>query len=120
MALIDMVDEKVVKVPLEAQTKVDVLRELIDLLEQNDCVKDPHAALQALLERETQGSTGLEMGIAVPHAKTEAVDDLTLAVGISPEGIDFEAADGEKSQLFFLILAPPNQPGRHIELLSEI
>ena len=66
------------------------------------------------------GSTGLERGIAVPHAKTEAVDGMTMAVGIAPKGIDFNALDGEDSSLFFMILANPEQAGQHIEVLSDI
>jgi mannitol/fructose-specific phosphotransferase system IIA component (Ntr-type) len=48
------------------------------------------------------------------------VDSLTLAIGISPEGVEFDALDGEPSKIFFLMLAPPSQSGPHIEALSEI
>ena len=65
-------------------------------------------------------STGLEEGIAVPHAKTDAVKTLTIAIGISPEGVDFNSLDGKPSKLFFLMLAPPDQSGPHIEALAEI
>ncbi len=73
-----------------------------------------------VLAREALGSTGLENGIAVPHAKTTAVTDLTIAIGISAPGIDFQALDGKPSTLFFLILAPPDKSGPHIEALAEI
>ena len=56
----------------------------------------------------------------MPHAKTTTVRDLTIAIGIAPEGIDFDALDGKISKLFFLMLAPPDQTGPHIEALSEI
>jgi PTS system fructose-specific IIC component/PTS system nitrogen regulatory IIA component len=71
-------------------------------------------------EREEKMSTGLEKGIAVPHAKTDAVSSLKLAIGIAPEGIDFDSMDKEPSKLFFLLLAPPGQAGPHVEALSEI
>jgi fructose-specific phosphotransferase system IIA component len=120
MSLIDLIEEDVIKVPLESNTKDGVIEELLNLLVQSGKVGDRQQALSALLERESLGSTGLEMGIAVPHAKTVSVDTLTLALGVSPSGIDFQAADGEKSRLFFLMLAPPDQAGPHIEALAEI
>jgi mannitol/fructose-specific phosphotransferase system IIA component (Ntr-type) len=72
------------------------------------------------MKRESLGSTGLEQGIAVPHAKTQAVNALTVALGISPKGIEFQAIDGNPSKLFFLLLAPPDQSGPHIEALADI
>lgn len=120
MALIDKITKEVIKVPLESSTKTDVLKELLHLLADNGGVKDETIAYQALLERESRGSTGLENGIAVPHAKTDAVDDLQIAIGIAPQGIEFQALDGGLSRVFFMILAAPDQSGLHIEALSEI
>lgn len=120
MALIDLITEDVVRAPLAAQSKPEVLRELLQVLVDAGKLTDQEKAYQALLERESRGSTGLEKGIAVPHAKTDAVSKLTLAIGVSPGGIDFEALDGQPSKLFFLILAAPDQSGPHIEALSEI
>ena len=65
-------------------------------------------------------STGLQDGIAVPHGKTDAVSGLTLAIGISPNGVDYDALDGEPSKLFFLLVAPPDQSGPHVMALSDI
>ncbi len=120
MTLIDLIDEDVVKVPLEHTGKAEVLRELLDTLAGTGKLSEIERAYNALLERESQGSTGLEHGIAVPHAKTDAVETLTVAIGISPNGIEFGAMDGQPSKLFFLLLAPPGQSGPHLEALSEI
>ncbi len=120
MALIDKITEDVVKVPLKSTTKPEVLKELLQILVANGQVKDEASVYNALLEREGLGSTGLENGIAVPHAKTPAVDDLRIAIGIAPKGIEFQALDGGLSTLFFMILAAPDQSGLHIEALSEI
>ncbi len=120
MALIDLITEEVVKVPLASQSKPEIIKELIRLLHQTGHIEQLEAAYDAVLTREAQGSTGLENGIAVPHAKTNAVKNLTIAIGISPAGVDFEALDGNPSHLFFLMLAPPDQPGHHIEALAEI
>ena len=120
MALIDLISAEVVKVPLISQTKPDIIKELIDLLKAANRIAETDSAYDAVLTREDKGSTGLENGIAVPHAKTDAVRNLTIAIGISPDGIDFDAIDGKPSQLFFLLLAAPDQSGPHIEALAEI
>ena len=120
MALIELITEEVVKVPLISQGKPEIIKELIQLLHDSGQIKQNEMAYNDVLTREAQGSTGLEYGIAVPHAKTNAVKSLTIAMGISPEGVDFGALDGNPSKLFFLILAPPDQPGPHIEALAEI
>jgi PTS system nitrogen regulatory IIA component len=120
MALVDMVSPEIVKVPLESTGKPAVLRELVQVLKDAGRIADTENALAAVNQREQLGSTGLELGIAVPHAKTGAVKTLTLAIGISPQGIDFSALDGKPSRLFFLMLAPPNQPGPHVQALAEI
>jgi PTS system nitrogen regulatory IIA component len=120
MALIDLISPEVVKIPLRGETKPEIIRELLSVLVAAGRVSDSEAAYDALLAREALGSTGLESGIAVPHAKTNAVKDLTIAIGIAPEGVDFESIDGKPSRLFFLMLAPPDKSGPHIEALAEI
>ncbi len=120
MALADLMTKEVIKVPLESKGKFDIITELINIIDEAGYLKDKNAALEAVISRENQGSTGLAEGIAVPHAKTDAVSHVVVALGISPEGIDFEAVDGKPSHLFFLMLAPPSQAGRHVEILAEI
>jgi nitrogen PTS system EIIA component len=120
MALIDLINEDVVKVPLESAVKEDVFRELIDLLHAAGKISDPEEIYDAIIAREQLFSTALENGIAIPHAKTKAVNTLTMALGISPDGIEAESQDGKPSHVFFLILAPPEQTGPHLEALSEI
>jgi len=120
MALIDLITPDVIKIPLESNTKTGVLRELAELLASANKIKEVEPVLDALTQRESLGSTGLEKGIAVPHSKTPKVETLTLAIGISPDGIDFDSIDGEPSTLFFCMVAPPDQSGPHIEALAEI
>jgi fructose-specific phosphotransferase system IIA component len=120
MALVDLITPEVVKVPLTTDNKPDVLRELVQILKDAGKIDDVEGVLEAIRQREEMGSTGLELGIAVPHAKSDAVRDLTLGIGVSPRGIDFNSMDGKPSHLFFLMLAPPSQSGPHIEALAEI
>lgn len=120
MALIDLVVEKIVKIPLESNDKPAVIRELVKALKDANEISDYDSALKAVQDRENKQSTGLVGGIAVPHAKTVAVASLKLAIGISPEGVDFDSMDKQPSKLFFLLLASPNMSGPHVEALSEI
>jgi len=120
MALIELVQEKIVKRPLESTDKPDVLRELVQILRDAEEIDDFDAILTAVQDREDKQSTGLQDGIAVPHGKTTAVTHLKLAIGIAPEGIDFDSLDGVPSKLFFLLVAPPDLAGPHVEALAEI
>lgn len=120
MALIELLEEKIVKVPLASFDKQGIIRELIDVLAAAGKVDDPEALYKAVCAREELGSTGLEDGFAVPHGKTSGVKDLAIAIGIAPQGVDFSSADGKPSKLFFLIAAPPDKAGPHIEALAEI
>jgi mannitol/fructose-specific phosphotransferase system IIA component (Ntr-type) len=120
MTLLDLIRPEIVKVPLLARTKDEAIREMIQILIDAGRISEFDPIYRAIWDREALGSTGLENGIAVPHAKAAEVKDLELSIGISPGGIDFQAMDGRPSQLFFLILAPPGRSGPHIELLSEI
>lgn len=120
MALIDLVVEQIVKIPLESKDKPDVLRELVQVLKDAGEIDEMDSVLKAVQEREDKQSTGLTDGIAVPHAKTGAVSKLKLAIGIAPEGIDFDSMDKQAAKLIFLLLAPPGMSGPHVEALAEI
>jgi len=122
MSILQLASEDVIKIGLTSQSheKPDVLRELVQILVSAGKINDLETVLQALLKRESLQSTGLESGIAVPHAKTPVVSKLTLAIGISKEGINFDAIDKKPSHLFFLLLSPPDKSGPHIGALAEI
>ena len=120
MALIDLIEPEIVRIPLVASTKPDVIRELVEVLKDAGRITEVQPVYDALMAREDKGSTGLERGVAVPHAKIDMVKSLTIALGISPKGVDFNAMDGKPSHLFLVILAPPGQSGPHIEALAEI
>lgn len=120
MALLEKIDVNMIKVPLISVTKEEIIKELIDTAKLNGKINPSNNVLQAIMKREALGSTGLENGIAVPHAKTASVKDLTIVIGLNSKGVDFKALDGKPSKIFFLILAPPDKSGPHIEALSEI
>jgi fructose-specific phosphotransferase system IIA component len=120
MALLELIEENIIKVPLEANDKSGIIRELVTILKDAGKIDDVDSIVGAVEAREALCSTGLDRGIAVPHAKTTAVEKLTIAIGIAPAGVDYEALDGEPSKIFFLLLAPPDQSGPHVQALSEI
>lgn len=73
-----------------------------------------------MLEREKIMSTGIGDGIAIPHGKSDAVTELSAALGIHKRGVDFEALDGEPAFVFFLLVSPANVSGPHIRALARI
>ena len=99
MTLISLVAEDIVKVPLTSDNKPDVLREMVQILKDAGQIEDFDAVLEAVRQREDKGSTGLEDAIAIPHGKTDAVSTLKLAIGIAPQGIDFDCLDGLVAQV---------------------
>ncbi len=105
---------------LKAETKEGVIEELLGCLIETGKVADRDAVLRAVLDREAKMSTGMQNGIAIPHGKTDAVDQLLVVIGIKPGGMDFEAMDGEPCTIFILTLSPENRTGPHIQFLAEI
>ena len=120
MSLIDLVVPEIVRIPMKSRDKPDVLRELVGVLKDAGRIRDFDAVLNAVQEREYKQSTGLEEGIAVPHGKTPAVSSLQLAIGIAPEGIDFNSLDGKPTKLFFLLVGSPDQSGPHVQALADV
>jgi len=120
MRLRDLLDESVVRVGLESRDKEECFEELIDLLVRAGRLSDRAGALEAVLQREQQGTTGIGDGIAIPHGKHASVPTLTVAVGTSPDGIEFDSMDGKPVHAVFMLLARINDPGPHIRALAEI
>lgn len=105
---------------LKGKNKEEIIDELIESLWSNGKLNNKEEYKKAILAREAQSSTGLEEGIAIPHAKTSAVKIPSIAFGLSKEGVDYESLDGEPSKLFFMIAAPANASDTHIEILSKL
>ncbi len=107
---------------LKSRTKREVMGELTDLLvaEGKLPAASREAVLAALLEREAKMSTGMQLGVAIPHAKTSAVPELVTAVALSPEGIEFDSLDGHPSRIFVLTVSPPTDVASPIRFLADI
>ncbi|GBU21107.1 PTS system IIA [Fibrobacteres bacterium R8-0-B4] len=106
---------------LKASSKREVVEKLVGMLHEHGLInKDHDDAVNAVMEREASMSTGMQHGIAMPHARTDAVNKITLAVGLSRQGINFDALDGEPSKIFVLILSPESTESPHIQVLANI
>jgi PTS system nitrogen regulatory IIA component len=112
--------ESCICLSLKSTTPEGIITEIIDLLAEKGKIKDRNAALRAVLERERKMSTGMQNGVAIPHGKTDAVDELVTAICIKKEGVDFGALDGQPSRIFIMTLSPLNRTGPHIQFLAEI
>jgi mannitol/fructose-specific phosphotransferase system IIA component (Ntr-type) len=107
-------------VPLHAPDKIGIITELIDVLAGSGALRNRDAALEALLARESKGTTGIGYGLAIPHAKSDGSDRLLIAAGKPAAPIDFQSLDGRPVTFVVLLISPPDQPGPHIQALAKI
>lgn len=105
---------------LHGHTKSEILDELIEVLAKAGKLADPKAFRAAILKREEEFPTGLEKGIAIPHARTDAVRSPAIALGIAPEGVEFGSLDNQPSRIFFLIAETDAVAEEHLELLAAL
>ena len=120
MRLRDMLDESTVKVGLESLDKEECIEEMTDVLVRAGRVANSAQVLSAVRTREAEGSTGIGSGVAVPHGKCANLAGTVLAVGVSREGIEFDAVDGKPVKVVFLIAASATEPGKHLQMLAEV
>jgi PTS system nitrogen regulatory IIA component len=105
---------------LKGKTKETVIRELLDILSTQGKLIDRTIVLNDLLDREQTMSTAIPNGIALPHAKTKAVQELTVVIGIKKSGVDFDSPFDDKTRIIILALAPPEQSTLLYEFLLTI
>ncbi len=120
MNLAELLTTDLIAAPLKSIHKKGIIEELLDLLDKKGVIKNKVQALEDILTREKHLSTGMENGLAVPHAKSDSVDQLVVAFGIHPPGVDFETLDGKPAHYFFLVMSPRDTSGPHIQALASI
>jgi Kef-type K+ transport system membrane component KefB/mannitol/fructose-specific phosphotransferase system IIA component (Ntr-type) len=118
--LLDLINGECTVPDLKGNTKDEVLTEMVDILAVHGRLEDRDLVLHDIFEREKSMSTGMQHGIALPHAKTEGVKDICVAVGIKKDGIEFDSMDNEKSRLFIMVVSPKKTSGPHIQFLAAI
>ncbi|MDF1543737.1 MAG: PTS sugar transporter subunit IIA [bacterium] len=120
MKLSKFCDETLVKFDLEAATKEEVIAELVEAVANSNMVTDSARLLADIREREDLVTTGVGYGVAFPHAKTKSVKGIVIAFGRSEAGIDFDAMDHRPVKLFFLIAAPEDAIGAHLNVMARL
>ena len=105
---------------LKPGEKRQILEEFVSSLKNRDLISDEKVILEELLKRESLGSTGLEKGIAVPHALTDKVKEPFLALAVIKKGIDFEAVDQMPTYVILLLLGNKDNPGFQLKVLAHI
>ena len=112
--------EDLISFDLKGKTKNEIIEELVNLASRSKLVKDKDEVLKAVLEREKLVTTGVGYGVAFPPAKTKAIKGIVIAFGRSKTGIDFDAMDKKPVHLFFLIAAPEDAIGAHLNVMARL
>ena len=120
MKITQLLTEETIILNLSAATKQEVLEELASQLDRAGKLSNKRAFTEAILERESQSTTGIGDGIAIPHAKSAAVKSPAIAFGRSLDGLDYESLDGQPAHLFFMIAASEGANDDHLEALSRL
>ncbi len=120
MKLTDLITEKTIIPEFKSKNKTDIINELIDLFKDDPRVKNLEKVRETVLEREKIMSTGVGKNFAIPHGKTDAVEDVVCAFGRSTQPIEYQSLDDQPVHIVFLIVGQDSQVSLHIKLLSRI
>lgn len=116
----DVLTERLVTPDLDARTKTEVIDGLLDMLCATGEVRDRELARADVFANESRSSTGMQHGVAIPHAKSAAVDHLLACVAVTREPVDFDSLDRKPCRIFIMTLSPLDQTGPHMQFLAEI
>ena len=120
MKIIDLLDDKSIRLNAEVHSKKEALDTLVDLMDASGKLNDIDTYRKGVYAREEEGSTGIGEGIAIPHCKSAAVNQAGLAAMVVPKGVEFDSLDGQPANLFFLIAAPDTADNVHLDVLSHL
>jgi fructose-specific phosphotransferase system IIA component len=115
-----LTNKNLVNLNLKGDTKKEVLKEMIELFEKENRITSADEFYQTILAREEEGSTGLGRGIAIPHGKSETVEELTLAVGRTEKGIDYNSLDGKPVNLIFMVADYKGYSPGYLKMVSKL
>lgn len=120
MTLEGVISSACIIADLKAKNKIEAIEEIVSHLERQNLIKSKEEAKKVIMEREKLGSTGIGDGVAIPHGKLDDLESIVCALGVSEEGLNFEAVDNKPVNLVFLILIPKENVSAHLEILSRI
>lgn len=115
-----LINQDLINLDLQSTSKDEIFKELIAILYAQGRISDPQQFLADIQAREALDNTGFEDGVAIPHAKSAAVIEPAVVIGVSKAGIEYGAEDGLPSKLFFMIASPDGGANHHIEVLAEL
>ena len=114
-------DEKLFIAEMKAKSKQEALEELVDVLAESGKIRDKSLILEMLERREALGSTGIGNGVAIPHGRSLAANQIMVVFGKSSKGVEFDSMDDAPVNLFFLILAPPqDRANQYLPFLGKV
>ena len=120
MRIVDLLHEQGIDLNFAPKNKAEAIDMLVELMDKTGNLNDKDGYKEAILAREDLSTTGIGDGIAIPHGKTKAVKNASLAAAVSKEGVDYDALDGMPSHLFFMIAAPEGENEVHLEVLARL
>ena len=120
MKIVDLLHKQGINLNLNTSSKDACINELVDLMDKTGNLKDKEEYKKAILAREELSTTGIGDGIAIPHGKTKAVKQASLAAAVSKNGVDYDSLDGAPAHLFFMIAVPDNSDNLHLEVLARL
>ncbi len=111
---------KLINMNLKAADKGAALMKICDMIAENHKICDSKALFDNIMNREILHSTAVGHGIAIPHARCDLSESITIAAGLCDKGVDFSAADGAPVNLIFVIVSPKNETASYLQLLSQL
>ncbi len=120
MNLIDLIQEKTIRAPLETTDRQGAISELVELLATEGCISNCEVIKQAVWERELQRTTGIGEGLAIPHGRCDQLENMVMAMGRPASPIDFASPDKRPVELIILLVSPTENTSDHIQALGKI
>ncbi|ADQ15691.1 PTS sugar transporter subunit IIA [Halanaerobium hydrogeniformans] len=120
MEIQNLINENLIIMNLESNVKEDAFREIIEILAKNNKITSKDVFFETILSREEEGPTGLGRGIAIPHGKSEVVNELTLAFGRSKNGIEYNSLDQKPVNLFFMVADYKGFSPDYLKMVSKL
>jgi len=120
MKIVDLLHKQGINLNFNPSTKEQCINELVNLMDKTGNLNNKEEYKKAILAREELSTTGIGDGIAIPHGKTKAVKQASLAAAVSKKGVDYDSLDGMPAHLFFMIAVPDNSDNLHLEVLARL
>ncbi len=116
----DYICLETINLDLKSKNKNSIIKELYENMKSTGKIKDEALGYKDICLREEMGSTGIGKGVALPHAKTKAVDEVVLTLGISKEGVEYGSVDEESVKILFMFLCPEEKTQEYLKVLARI